>query len=154
MKMEYKILRDFKKGILLTRQPEIVSDELIITFSDAPDDAVAIFESYATGDSIYRTLQDKTCSVPMGFLKGEISVHVTVMDGKTAAPVFVCEELKAEPVQGSGVLILPNDSNLTKIVAEIQLDMQEIKNELKTVTEKYSELDKKLVKLLEGYDIT
>lgn len=154
MKMEYKILRDFKKGILLTRQPEIVSDELIITFSDAPDDAVAIFESYATGDSIYRTLQDKTCSVPVEFLKGEINVHVTVMDGKTAAPVFVCEELKAEPVQGSGVLILPNDSNLTKIVAEIQLDMQEIKNELKTVTEKYSELDKKLVKLLEGYDIT
>lgn len=154
MKMEYKILQDFKKGILLTRQPEIVKEDLIISFAEAPDNAVAIFENKRTGDSLYRLLQDETCTVPYEFLKGEISVHVTVMDGKTAAPVFVCEELKAEPVQGSGVLVLPNDNNLTKIVAEIQLDMQEIKNELKTVTEKYSELDKKLVKLLEGYDIT
>lgn len=154
MKMEYKILQDFKKGILLTRQPEIVKEDLIISFAEAPDNAVAIFENKRTGDSLYRTLQDETCSVPYEFLKGEISVHVTVMNGKTATPVFVCEELKAEPVQGSGVLVLPNDNNLTQTVAEIQLDMQEIKNELKTVTKKYSELDRKLVKLLEGYDIT
>lgn len=154
MKMEYKILRDFKKGILLTRQPEIVSDELIITFSDAPDDAVAIFESYATGDSIYRTLQDKTCSVPVEFLKGEINVAITVMNGKTSMPVFVCEELKTEPVAGSGVLVAPNDGDLPKIVAEIQLDMQKIKTELQTVAEKYSELEEKIAKLLEGYDIT
>ena len=43
MKMEYKLIELVKKGFILTREPEVVTDELIITFTGAPDGATAIF---------------------------------------------------------------------------------------------------------------
>lgn len=45
MKMEYKLIELVKKGFILTREPEVVTDELIITFTGAPDGATAIFEN-------------------------------------------------------------------------------------------------------------
>ena len=53
MMMEYKIL-DNGTAVVLTRQPELVYDELYIDFSGAPSGATAIFE--VGGDSLYRLL--------------------------------------------------------------------------------------------------
>ena len=33
MKMEYKLIKDCGKGFMLTREPETVTDELIISFT-------------------------------------------------------------------------------------------------------------------------
>ena len=41
MKMEYKVL-DNGTAVILTRQPELVYDELYITFTGAPANATAI----------------------------------------------------------------------------------------------------------------
>jgi len=152
MKMEYKILKDFKKGILLTRGAEIVQGELLVTFSDAPEDAVAIFENKKTGNALYRTLEDNTCSVPETFLRGEIGVSVTVMDGKTTSPVYVCTEIKAELIEGA-VFVTPNDEDLARALGEVLTEMQTMKDELKKANDKCSELEIKLNKLIEGYDI-
>jgi hypothetical protein len=152
MKMEYKILKDFKKGILLTRGAEIVQGELLVTFSGAPEGAVAIFENRSTGDALYRRLEDNTCSVPEAFLRGEIGVSVTVMDGKTASPVYVCTEIKAELIEGA-VLVTPNDEDLARALGEVLTEMQTMKDELKKANDKCSELEIKLNKLIEGYDI-
>ena len=41
MQMEYKLLCD-KTGVILTRQPELVTDKLFITFTGAPEGATAV----------------------------------------------------------------------------------------------------------------
>ncbi len=151
MNMEYKLL-DNGKGFILTRQPEIVQRHLFITFSGAPENATAIFEK-ADGDSLYRQLQDNTCGLPAHFLDGNIKVSVTVLDGSKNAPQWRCEEIKALK-QTNGVLVCPNDMNIPAQMVEIQLEQQTIKEELVKLTDNYSELNKKLEKLLEGYDIT
>lgn len=51
MKMEYKIL-DNGTAVVLTRQPEMVYDELYVDFSGAPSGATAIFE--CGGEDVYR----------------------------------------------------------------------------------------------------
>ena len=44
--------------------------------------------------------------------------------------------------------------NIPMQMVEIQLEQQKIKGEIEKLAENYSELNKKLEKLLEGYDIT
>lgn len=151
MNMEYKLL-DNGKGLILTRQPEIVQRHLFITFSGAPKNATAIFEK-VDGDSLYRQLQDDTCGLPAHFLDGDIKVSVTILDGSSNAPKWRCEEIKAQK-QESGVLVCPNDMNIPIQMVEIQLEQQKINENINKLVENYSELNKKLEKLLEGYDIT
>ena len=91
--------------------------------------------------------------MPAHFLDGNIKVSVTVLDGNSNAPKWRCEEIKASKQQG-GVLVCPNDMNIPMQMVEIQLEQQKIKGEIEKLAENYSELNKKLEKLLEGYDIT
>lgn len=152
MNMEIKLL-DNKKGFILTRQPEIVKDELLITFSGAPEKATAIFES--SQDSLYRALSDGCCSVPESFLEGgEIKITVTVLDGTARPPKWTCEGIKATKLKSGSFVVCPNDMDLPQKVVEIQLEMQKIREKMEVLLKSYSELDTKLKKLLEGYDIT
>ena len=57
MQMEYKLLCD-KTGVILTRQPELVTDKLFITFTGAPEGATAVFER-DDGNSMYRLIADE-----------------------------------------------------------------------------------------------
>ncbi len=148
--MEYKLL-DNGTGLILTRQPEIVHNNLFITFTGAPENATAIFQK-ANGDSLYRQLQDNTCGLPAHFLDGDIKVSVTMLDGSSNAPKWRCEEIKAQK-QKVGVLVSPNDMNIPLQMVEIRLEQQKIIDDIKKLAENYSELNKKVDKLLEGYDI-
>ena len=41
--MKYTLLKNVRKGLVLTRNPKMIEKELIISFSGAPLDATAIF---------------------------------------------------------------------------------------------------------------
>lgn len=151
MKMEIKLLNN-KKGFILTRQPEVVEDKLYITFTNAPKNATAIFEN--ANDSLYRLLQDNCCEIPENFLIGEIKITVAILNGEINSPKWECEGIKASKTKDGNILIAPNDMNLPEKMVEIQLEMQEIQNNLSILSKNYSELETKLTKLLEGYDIT
>ena len=103
MKMEYKLLGN-GSAVILTRQPEIVYDELYITFSGAPSDATAIIET--SGDSLYRKLSEGTCAVPANKLRGEVKITVAILDGTTPPKRWTCEELKAEALRDGGIRCL------------------------------------------------
>lgn len=148
--MEYRLL-DNGKGVMLTRQPEFISGDLYITFADAPAGATVIFEN-GKKDSIYRTLSDGVCSVPEAFLTGDVRVVVTLLDGTANAPKWTCEGIKTSQTKG-GLLVCPNDGDIPRQIAEIQIAQQEIRNDIKTLSDKYSGLETKLNKLLEGYDV-
>lgn len=150
--MEYKILKNYKSGILLTRQCEVVQEELIITFADAPENATAIFDN--GNDSLYRLLQNNTCKIPVSFLSGSVSVSVAVLDGKTSSPAYVCEKIKATKICDNKVAVSPDDGNLPEKICKMQVDMQEIVDRLSELTAKQTELEAKIEKIIEGYDVT
>lgn len=151
MKMEYTCLKKVRKGFVLTRKPEMVDKELIITFSGAPSGATAIFEN-ADGNSLYRLLADKTCSVPADFLvNGEIKVTVTLLNGKTDAEKFTCEPICVERKNGV-ILVYPNWLDLPMQIIEIYGELQGVKGGMEELFGKFDSLDKKVDKLLDGYD--
>lgn len=151
MKMEYTCLKKVRKGFVLTRKPEMVDKELIITFSGAPSGATAIFEN-ADSNSLYRLLADKTCSVPADFLvKGEIKVTVTLLNGKTDAEKFTCEPICVERKNGV-ILVYPNWLDLPMQIIEIYGELQGVKGGMEELFGKFDSLDKKVDKLLDGYD--
>ena len=151
MKMEYTCLKKVRKGFVLTRKPEMVDKELIISFSGAPSGATAIFEN-ADGNSLYRLLADKTCSVPADFLvNGEIKVTVTLLNGKADAEKFICEPICVERKNGV-ILVYPNWLDLPMQIIEIYGELQGVKCGMEELFGKFDSLDKKVDKLLDGYD--
>ena len=149
--MEIKLLNN-KKGFILTRQPEVVDDCLYITFTGAPENATAIFENEE--DSLYRLLRENCCEVPKNFLVGEIKITIAILDGDIKSSKWECEGIKASKTKDGNILIAPNDMNIPEKIVDVQLEMQEIKDNIHTLMKNYSELETKLTKLLEGYDIT
>ena len=151
MKMEYTCLKKVRKGFVLTSKPEMVDKELIISFSGAPSGATAIFEN-ADGNSLYRLLADKTCSVPADFLvNGEIKVTVTLLNGKADAEKFICEPICVERKNGV-ILVYPNWLDLPMQIIEIYGELQGVKGGMEELFGKFDSLDKKVDKLLDGYD--
>lgn len=156
MNMEYKLLDD-NTGIILTRNPEKVSKNLFITFTGAPADATVIFEN-REGDSLYRKLEDNMCAVPTRFLcpilEDAIKVTVCILDG-VSKDRWKCEEIKTGLlVSTNEVLVQPNDMNIPQQMIDLKLELQEMKTKQKEQQEEISELNNKLNRLLEGYDIT
>lgn len=150
MKMEYTCLKKIQKGFVLTRKPEMVDKELLITFSGAPSGATAIFEN-ANGNSLYRLLADRTCVVPADFLVGEIKVTVTMLNGKVDAEKFICEPICVERKNGV-ILVYPNWLDLPMQIIEIYGELQGVKGGMEELFGKFDSLDKKVDKLLDGYD--
>jgi len=67
---------------------------------------------------------------------------------------WACEGLKITKQKKGGVLVSPNDMNIPEQMVELQIELQEMRRKDKEQSEKISELNKKIEKLLEGYDIT
>ena len=151
MKMNYKIL-DNNTAVVLTRQPKLIYNELYVDFLDAPLGATAIFES--GGNTMYRLLNGGTCSVPSDKLNGVVKVTVALLDGSTRPCRWTCEELLAEKQKSGGTLISPNDMNLPQRFVELKLENHTVRQSLERLEGRIKELEDRLEKLLEGYDLT
>ena len=152
MKMEYKLLNG-NSGVIMTRTPKIVSDMLYISFAGAPDKATAIFER-DDGESAYKILSDGLCGIEIDWLNGSTKVTVAVLDGSVRAQRWFCEGFYANRLSGNAaVLIYPDDMDMQKKIAKLQEDVSDLTAANKELSDKYSELETKLNKLLEGYDI-
>ena len=77
MRMEYKLLCS-NIGIITTREPELISGTLFVSFEGAPDGSTAIFER-EDGESAYRLLSDGLCAVESDWLRGSIKVTVALL---------------------------------------------------------------------------
>ena len=152
MKMEYKLLNS-NGGVIMTRTPELVSDMLYVSFAGAPDKATAIFER-DDGESSYKALFDGLCGIESDWLNGSTKVTVAVLDGSTCSQRWFCEGFYANRLSGNGVvLIYPDDMDMQKKIAKLQEEVSDLTAAKKELSDKYSELETKLNRLLEGYDI-
>ena len=149
--MKYKIL-DNGTAVVLTRQPELVYNDLYVYFSGAPSGATAIFES---GDnSMYRLLHDEACFVPVDKLNSVVKVTVALLDGSARPRKWACEELLADKQQSGGTLVSPNDMNLPQRFVGLILENEGIRHTQERLEGRVKELEDRLEKLLEGYDLT
>ena len=151
MQMEYKLLCD-KTGVILTRQPELVTDKLFITFTGAPEGATAVFER-DDGNSMYRLIEGEICSLDTAFLRGTVKCTVAMLNGSVKAQKWLCEGIKAVRIKDVGVMVSPDDVNLQNKLVKIQIEKAALQNTVDKHEERISELEKKLAKLLEGDDI-
>ena len=150
MKMEYKLIELVKKGFILTREPEVVTDELIITFTGAPDGATAIFEN-AGRNSLYRMLEKETCRIPADFLDSIVKCTVVVLNGKPDAPKYACESIYVKRIDGK-VICCPNGVDTPLQIIAVLSEIQDIKNDIVHLNDEQSKIVKKLDRLIEGYD--
>ena len=151
MNMEYRLLNG-ETGVILTREPEIISDNLYISFTGAPEQATAIFER-EDGESAYRELSAGLCGLNKEFLQGTIKVTVALLNGSIKPKRWFCEGINARPQKDGRVLVRPDDLDMQRKIVALQVENSELKAAICEQAEKYSELEKKLNKLLEGYDI-
>ena len=150
--MEYVCLQNLKRGYVATRKPVMVDDkELSFTFTGAPVDSTAIFEN-ADGIAVYRSLATGTCTVPVKFLlDGEVKVAVAQLNGSEDAVRVSCEPLFVECKNGV-VLVYPNWLDLHEHIIEVFKAVNDIKAEQASLLRKHNALNKKVEKLLDGYD--
>lgn len=152
MKMEYKLLNS-NNGVIMTRAPELIDDMLYISFTGAPDKATVIFER-GDGESAYRALSDGLCGIESDWLDGSMKVTVAVLDGSVRAQRWFCESFYAKHIKEcGGVLVYPDDMDMQKKIAELQEGVSDLAAVNRKLSDKYAELETKLNKLLEGYDI-
>ena len=150
MKMEYKLIEIVKKGFILTREPELLDGDLFIKFTNAPDNATAIFEN-KNGDSLYRTIDKEECSVPKDFLDGVIRCKVVVLDGKSDAPKFDCENIYTKKLDDK-IICCPNGIDIPLQIVETLSGLQDVKDGLSCLSDKHEKISQKLDKLIEGYE--
>ena len=152
MRMEYKLL-NCNSGVIKTRAPELIGEMLYVSFLGAPDKATAIFER-SDGESAYRALCDGLCGIERGWLHGAIKVTVAVLDGSTRAQRWLCEGFVARRINDCGaVLVYPDDIDTQRKIVGLQEGVSDLVTAHKELSDKYAELETKLTKLLEGYDI-
>ncbi len=145
--VQYKLLNN-GRGVILTRQPEIVEGAVFFTFEGTPAGATAIFITL-DGKEYYRHA-DEACSVPASALVGETKVTVALLrEGKQ----WKCEGLLGDPVQ-DGVLIAPNDADLPGNVADLQIQLHEVRESFLRLEARYEALNQRLTEMMEGYDLT
>lgn len=149
--MEYKLIKDSLKGFILTRKPETVTNELIVSFTGAPADATAVFEN-GGGNSLYRLLKDETCAIPADFLKGCIRVTVAVLNGKDDAPKYTCESIYTDSTAFGGVIVCPDGLDRDLELISIRAGMQDLRDLFGAIVKRLDETDERLTKLLDGYD--
>lgn len=150
MDREYRVLNN-GTAVLLTRQPSLENGEIYVAFTGAPSGATAIFEF--NGNSIYRLLDDGTCTIPADKLKGPVVVTLAILDGSSRPEKWICEELVADVWENGAVLISPNDANLPQRVTELALENEELRALLGKLAGEIQSLKDKLESLYEGYDL-
>ena len=149
--MEYRLL-DNQTGVLITRKPEMIYDELVIGFSGCPMGATAIIES--GGKSFYREIVEETCAISEGCLCGhDVRVCVAILDHSARPKRWMCEHFIAEKQRDGGTLVYADESMLPKKYTDLALEAQALRKRCTAVEDRVQKLEDRLERLMEGYDI-
>ena len=149
--MTYKIFNN-GRGVITSREPELVSGDLEFLFNGAPEGATAIIIAQ-NGTSYYRELKERRCSVPSKYFEGSVEVGVAVMNGKIPTDRWSCEGLRAIKQPGGQVLILPDDGDIPGIMAMMRVEMDELRQENKKLKEAQAALRRDFETIKQGYNL-
>ncbi len=149
--MKYKLLSN-GTGVLITRQPEVVSDSLyIISFQNAEEGSTAIIT--CQDESYYLPIVNGKCSIDRKKLSGEMKVSVALFNESVHAPKWICEELKTEKLGDGTVLVCPNDMNLPAVVIRLLEEFDNLLSKFSQLSKKCDNLAIRLNSIMESYDL-
>lgn len=150
--IKYKLLDD-GTGVILTRQPLLFpGEDLSIQFEGASVGAVAIFES---GEKdYYRDIVDGMCVAPAYKFDRSVRVTVVAVDGSIAPSRWACEGLLIDRLPDGSALVCPNDMNLPGEVVRLRLENQQLWEGQAMLNQRLDELNRRLDRIMEGYNLT
>ena len=149
--MEYKLLNN-GRAVLVTRKPEVIYDDLTVSFSGAPEGATAVIE--ILGITLYRDIKDGVCSIPWEKLKGDIKITVMHLNGTIPTPTWSCDEISAEALKDEGILIYPNSLDLERIISDLRLENDHIRQENEDNKKTLKAIQTRLEDIMNAYDFT
>lgn len=150
-KIVYKLL-DILKGVILTRNVQIVSDEILVRFECAPEGAVAVFQ-FDNGREAYKELKDGECYLKLSGNEGNIKVTVIILDGICTPKRWMCEQLVYSTLQSGEYTVFPNDMNLPQSVTELKIENEELRIENAKIHKRLDEIETRLTNIMEGYNL-
>lgn len=150
-KITYKLL-DNDTGVITARTPVVTDVQAEICFDGYPENALAVFK-YGTGREVYRELVEGKCLIEFPERRGIVKVAVVDNTGTSSPRRWVCEQLQYYHIPSGEVIICPNDSNLPLEFVKLKIENEELRADNKKLHERLDELDARLTKIMEGYDI-
>ena len=153
MALGYRLLTN-STGVLLARGAQLVRDSLFVRFENTPENATAIFE--CGGKECYRVLSEQEqsdCVIPADFLNGTVKVTVAVLDGSARPTKWICEAFTAERQEDGSIFVAPDDTNLPQKVADLRVENDALRKNVKELTQKIENLETRIQTMLEGYDL-
>ena len=139
------------RGVLLTREANVVRGEIKFEFQNAPDGATAIFSSLSS--KYYRELAGGVCSIQAEYFDGIVEV-VVALNGKKPFERWQCESLNCTRQPGGSVLITPDDANLPEEVVKLRGEVDELRETNKRLNEKIEALYRSFEEIKQGYNLT
>ena len=149
MKIDYKVFTN-GTAVILTRQPTLITpDEEVYIHFDGASANTAIME--IGGKTMYRPLRNSLCAISAARLTGEIKVTLADFN-ETEPKTWACEELLATEYD-NGILIAPNDMNMPERFVELKRENEEIRMMINDLYKQLKDMNKRIEKMLEGYDL-
>lgn len=145
--LKFKVL-DNNTGVIVTRQPREVRNDIRIMFIDAPDNAVAVFKT--KNADFYRELENGYCSLPTKNIVGVVKVLLILPNESTT---WICESLDVRVLSSGTMLIAPNEADISQKFADLKLENQALRSENKAIKKQIADILLKIENLYEGYDL-
>lgn len=144
--MRYRLF-DNKKGVLLTRAPEEVTEGLILEFDGAGEGLHAVINS---GERvIYRPLENGKCTVEAKYIyPGNVYVAVKSESGET----YKCDTLTVFKSE-SLLYVMMNTDERDKEISDVRTELSALQVTMSEVQSLAEKLKKRLSDIYDGVDI-
>lgn len=145
--MTFKLLGN-DTGVIITRDPEIVSGDVTLSFEGALAGSTAIIST-----------EKRTHFIPIE--NGSCSIHAEHLDGNIAIAVAArrfpkrshCEGIKALQLGDGRVLISPADADLQRIIVNLRIEIDAIRTAQNTLKKNYEEISARLEEYMSGHNL-
>lgn len=148
--MIYRIFSN-GRGVITSREEEVVRDKIVFCFERAPKHATAIV-TFDDGTSYYRELHDGNCSITKKNIEGHIGVALAILNGETPVARWECERIKVEQRCDGSVALSPDYADLPEKFALLQMELEEERLLTKSLIENIDEFKKEIRQFREEFD--
>ncbi|MBR2388110.1 MAG: hypothetical protein IKB02_09980 [Clostridia bacterium] len=148
----YKLL-DNNKGIILKRNLVVADREIKLSVDNAPSSSLAVFE-FDNGRESYKPVPEGECSLTLPATgKGRIKVAIIINNGMVNPRRWLCEGLQYCHTSSGDLIVYPDDSNVPQEITDLKIENEKLREENIKLHKRIDEIDTRLKKIMEGYDL-
>jgi hypothetical protein len=87
-------------------------------------------------------------------MSGDVEVTVSLHNDRLPITRWKCEDFHVNHIADVSIMVAPSDADLQAEVVRIRVENDQLRDEQARLNERLLELDKKLTRIMEGYNIT